>query len=62
MVMSWRQLVEIIRESTAEAQAGEFDPPQACPNDGEPLVRDASGELRCGFDGWTPSGGTPDDT
>lgn len=46
MVMSWRQLVEIIRESTAEAQAGEFEPPQACPNDGEPLVRDASG--------WSP--------
>ena len=30
--------------------------PTACPNDGEPLVRGPGGELRCPFDGWTPTG------
>lgn len=28
------------------------DPPLACPNDGEPLLRDPRGRLRCPYDGW----------
>lgn len=29
-----------------------YNPPQACPNDGEPLQRDPNGKLRCPYDGW----------
>ncbi len=54
--MSWEQLVDILAEGRAEAAAEEAEPPQACPNDGEPLKDGPDGELFCPFDGWRPGG------
>jgi hypothetical protein len=50
--VSWQQLVDIIREGSAEAAAERTEPPQACPNDGEPLEAGPRGELHCTFDGY----------
>lgn len=50
--MSWEQLGEITREAVKLAEAERSQPPQACPNDGEPLEQ-ANGVLHCPFDGWT---------
>lgn len=50
--MSWEQLLSIYREQAEELRAGRDDPPQSCPNDGEPLTSGPNGSLRCTFDGW----------
>jgi hypothetical protein len=51
--MSWEQLLSILRTAQTEAEDNRARPPEACPNDGEPLKTDpATGTLRCGFDGW----------
>lgn len=51
--MSWEQLLSIIRTSREEAAENRARPPEACPNDGEPLRQDpVTGRLRCRFDGW----------
>ena len=52
--MSWEQLLAIKREAADEQRAQQTTPPQACPNDGEPLTSGPNGELFCRFDGWTP--------
>ncbi|GHH57737.1 hypothetical protein [Lentzea cavernae] len=52
--MSWEQLGEIAREAAKLADTERSQPPQACPNDGEPLERGKNGVLHCRFDGWTP--------
>jgi hypothetical protein len=49
--VSWEQLLSI-REDLIEAYRHDQAPPQACPNDGEPLVSGPDGVLFCHFDGW----------
>jgi hypothetical protein len=51
--MSWEQLLSIYREAADEARAEASQPPQACPNDGEPLRQGRDGLLHCPFDGYT---------
>ena len=50
--MSWEQLAAIFREQREEYDRARWEPPVACPNDGEPLI-EVDGVLRCKFDGWT---------
>lgn len=51
--MSWDQLLAIHAEAREAAAADAAAPPQACPNDGEPL-RDSPRGRYCPFDGWRP--------
>jgi hypothetical protein len=52
--MSWEQLQAIQQEAEAERRAELAAPPQACPNDGEPLEPGREpGTLHCPFDGYT---------
>jgi hypothetical protein len=48
----WQQLLNIYREAGEIIAAEQAAPPQACPNDGEPLRLGPDGELFCPFDGW----------
>lgn len=50
-VGSWEQLLSITREAAEIRRLARVTPPQACPNDGEPLQRIGS-ILHCPFDGW----------
>jgi hypothetical protein len=52
--MSWEQLIAIRQEQVDTVLAEKAAPPQACPNDGEPLRAGPDGELFCPFDGWRP--------
>lgn len=54
--MAWEQLLDIIADARAEAVEERSQPPQACPNDGEPLRGGPDGQLYCLFDGWQPDG------
>lgn len=47
----WSQLIAITHERAEYRRMARMTPPQACPNDGEPLQRKGS-VLRCPFDGW----------
>ena len=52
----WGSLL-LFRQELAEAVAAERERaahPVECPNDGEPLVSNSAGELRCPYDGWMP--------
>lgn len=51
--MSWEQLLNITREAAELARAERARPPEACPNDGEPLDPAPRGGLHCRFDGYT---------
>lgn len=53
---SWDQLGSIFAQAIAEREADDAADPVACPNDGEPLRADTSGNLRCPFDGWVWDG------
>jgi hypothetical protein len=55
--MAWEQLLSIAREAADELQQERTRPPQACPNDGEPLTTGPNGVLFCRFDGWRADGG-----
>ncbi|HEX6968895.1 MAG TPA: hypothetical protein VF174_08835 [Micromonosporaceae bacterium] len=50
--MSWYGLLAILRESRDEIRQELQRPPEACPNDGEPLDAGPSGSLHCPFDGY----------
>lgn len=50
---NWMTLLDIVREGQAWAAAEASRPPEACPNDGEPLERGRNGILHCRFDRWT---------
>lgn len=50
----WWGLLSIAREAAQLAADAAARDPEACPNDGEPLVIGPRGELHCPFDGWTP--------
>lgn len=50
--MAWEQLLSIAREAADELRAERSAPPQACPNDGEPLLPGPQGGLFCKFDGY----------
>jgi hypothetical protein len=54
--MSWEQLRSIVQQDRADREFLASQPPQACPNDGTPLVQappSASGvELFCPHDGY----------
>lgn len=50
---SWYGLSETYRENVRWRREEQRNGPVACPNDGEPLTRDARGRLHCPFDGWT---------
>ena len=54
--MAWEELISIYREAADEIRAEKTQPPQACPNDGEPLTTGPDGQLFCKFDGWRPGG------
>lgn len=54
--MSWEELLAIGREAADEQRAELSAPPQACPNDGEPLRSGPDGTLFCPFDGWVWDG------
>lgn len=57
---SWNGLADIARLNAQEAEQERRDGPRACPDCGEPLVRNQrTGVLGCTFDGWTFSGSTP---
>jgi hypothetical protein len=51
--VGWQQLADIYREAAATYAAEQNERPTACPNDGEPLIEDLDGVLRCRFDGWS---------
>jgi hypothetical protein len=51
--MSWEQLQAIEKDRRLELDDELSEPPVACPNDGEPLIDDPAGGLRCRFDGWS---------
>lgn len=51
VIGSWEQLLSITREAAEYRRLARVTPPQACPNDGEPLQRIGS-ILHCPFDGW----------
>lgn len=57
--MAWQQLLSILKEAADEHRAEQSQPPQACPNDGEPLTSGPDGELFCRFDGWNHRDGNP---
>lgn len=50
--MAWEQLLSILREAADSVRAEKSQPPQACPNDGEPLTAGPDGTLHCKFDGY----------
>ncbi len=50
--MSWEQLLSILHEGVDTVRAEKSAPPQACPNDGEPLRSGPNGELFCPYDGY----------
>lgn len=50
--MGWGQLLSIYAEAAADRAAEQAAPPEACPNDGEPLRTGPDGGLYCPFDGW----------
>jgi hypothetical protein len=50
--VSWEQLISIAHEAAEERRAEASAPPEACPNDGEPLREGPAGVLFCPFDGW----------
>lgn len=53
---SWYGLLDIAREYE-QLLADELSrPPEACPNDGEPLRTGPGGVLHCRFDGWRSDG------
>lgn len=54
--MSWEQLIAIIDYNRADRRDWQAQPPQACPNDGEPLRTGPDGKLFCISDGWRPDG------
>lgn len=54
--MSWYELLDIYAEAAQLAADERSRPPQACPNDGEPLEQGPDGLLFCRFDGWRPDG------
>lgn len=54
--MSWWQLRAIQQEGRQIRQAQGAMPPVSCPNDGQVLLRDRNGNLRCNFDGWVWDG------
>lgn len=54
--MPWEQLLSIRREQAETIREQLAAPPQACPNDGEPLREGPNGGLFCPFDGWAWEG------
>lgn len=50
--IAWEELADIYRQAADERRAELGAPPQACPNDGEPLEQTEAGILFCPFDGW----------
>lgn len=52
----WGSLIAIIATDAQERADWATQPPIACPNDGEPLINDPDGNLRCGWDGWVWDG------
>lgn len=54
--MSWQQLLDIRKQTRAEAAYYADRPPVACPRCGEPLRQapaSAENTLYCKFDGWS---------
>lgn len=51
----WYGYLDVLREASELAQQERDEEPQACPEDGEPLVRGDNGALYCPFDGWLPA-------
>lgn len=52
----WQSLLSIYATAAAEQELDDSMPPLACPNDGEPLMEDPAGALRCRWDGWVWDG------
>jgi hypothetical protein len=47
----WYGLLGILREGERERSRPVLE---SCPNDGEPLIVAADGDLFCPYDGWRP--------
>ena len=54
--MSWESLVAIRKQNIDFTAEWVESPPEACPNDGTPLLESPRGGLVCPFDGWEWSG------
>ncbi len=52
-LMSWEQLLDVIREARADHEIN-IRRVESCPNDGEPLLMGPDGYLFCPSDGWRP--------
>ncbi len=53
--MPWEQWLDAKRMTQQELEELAALPPEACPNDGEPLSQGPDGALFCRFDGWRPA-------
>jgi hypothetical protein len=59
MAGGWETLRAILDTDAAEQEELRTRPPVACPNDGEPLIKDPEGRLHCRWDGWIWDGLPP---
>lgn len=50
--MAFEQLLAVLEEQRELAREELGSPPQACPNDGTPLLEGPDHQLFCPFDGW----------
>jgi hypothetical protein len=50
--VAWEQLLSIYQYAADIVREERSRPPEACPNDGTPLVQGQGGTLRCTHDGW----------
>lgn len=48
----WEGLLGLYQSAAEEQRVRDETDPIACPNDGEPLITDPDGNLRCRWDGW----------
>jgi hypothetical protein len=48
----WYGLLSVLREGANNKRIRESLPPASCPHDGEQLISDGQGGLKCRFDGW----------
>jgi hypothetical protein len=58
IISGWNSLIDIIANNRDEQRAWQLSTPQACPNDGQPLMTGPDGDLRCIADGWVWDGTT----
>lgn len=50
--MAWEELTAIVADTMEQVLNLKSTPPQACPQDGEPLLDGPNGVKYCRYDGW----------